>query len=73
LKETADAAQVGVGLILFWPALFLVEGGDGAEAQEHSRLKGEKEAIERVSIQKNEPSISHLHRPNRLRQILKLK
>jgi len=54
LKETADAdaAQVGVGLILFWPALFLVEGGDGAEAQEYSRLKGEKEAIERVSIQK---------------------
>ena len=54
MKETADAdaAQVGVGLILFWPALFLVEGGDGAEAQEYSRLKGEKEAIERVSIQK---------------------
>lgn len=52
LKETADAdaAQVGVGLILFWPALFLIEGGDGTEAQEYARLKGEKEAIERVSI-----------------------
>lgn len=52
LKETADndAAQVGVGLILFWPALFLVEGGDGAEANEYARLKGEKEAIERVSV-----------------------
>jgi len=54
LKETADAdaAQVGVGLILFWPALFLVEGGDGVEANEYARLKGEKEAIERVSVLK---------------------
>jgi hypothetical protein len=54
LKETADndAAQMGVGLILFWPTLFFLEGGDGVQAQEYARLKGEREAIEKVSIQK---------------------
>ena len=43
---------MGVGLILFWPALFFLEGGDGPEAQEYARLKGEREAIERSSIKK---------------------
>ncbi|MGJ3259227.1 MAG: hypothetical protein ACFE0S_06440 [Rhodospirillales bacterium] len=52
LKETADndAAQMGVGLVLFWPTLFFLEGGDGPQAQEYARLKGERDAIERVSI-----------------------
>lgn len=50
-KADGDAAQMGVGLILFWPTLFFLEGGDGAEAHEYSRLKGEREAIERASIQ----------------------
>lgn len=54
LEKTAnnDAAQMGVGLILFWPTLFFLEGGDGAQAQEYSRLKGERDAIEQVSVQK---------------------
>ena len=54
LKATADtdAVQMGVGLILFWPTLFFLEGGDGPEAQEFGRLKGEKEALEKVSVQK---------------------
>ena len=54
LKKTADAdaAQMGVGLILFWPTLFFLEGGDGPEAQEFARLKGEKEALEKVAVQK---------------------
>ena len=51
-KADDDAAQMGVGLILFWPTLFFLEGGDGAEAQEYARLKGEHEAIETASIQK---------------------
>ena len=42
LKKTADndSAQMAVGLVLFWPALFFLEGGDGPEAAEyhhHSR------------------------------------
>ncbi len=54
LKKTADddSAQVGIGLILFWPTLFFLEGGDGQEAVEYGRLKGEYEALEMVSIEK---------------------
>jgi hypothetical protein len=48
----ADSAQMAVGLVLFWPALFFLEGGDGPEAAEYARLKGEMEAIEKVSTQK---------------------
>jgi len=48
-----DAAQMGIGLILFWPTLFFLEGGDGPAAAEYARLKGEYDAIERSSIQKN--------------------
>ena len=54
LKKTADndAAQMGVGLVLLWPALFFLEGGDGPQAAEYSRLKGEYEALESVAIEK---------------------
>lgn len=51
-KADGDAAQMGIGLVLFWPALFFLEGGDGSGAQEYARLKGEKEALEKTSIQK---------------------
>ena len=54
LKKVADndAAQMAVGLIILWPTLFFLEGGDGPEAAEYSRLKGEFEALEEVSVQK---------------------
>ena len=48
-----DQAQMSVGLILFWPALLFLEGGDGPEAAEYTRLKGEKVAIEQASLSKN--------------------
>merc|ERR1712072_438066 len=50
LKKMADddEVQMGVGLILFWPTLFFLEGGDDARAQEYARLKGERGAIEKV-------------------------
>lgn len=51
-KADNDAAQMGVGLVLFWPTLFFLEGGDGVEAQEYARLKGQRDAIESVSIQR---------------------
>jgi len=47
-----DAAQMGIGLVLFWPTLFFLEGGDGPQAAEYRRLKGEYDAIEQASIQK---------------------
>lgn len=43
---------MGIGLVLFWPALFMLEGGDGPEATEYARLRGEYEAISTVSVQK---------------------
>ena len=51
-KADDDAAQMGVGLILFWPTLFFLEGGDGPEATEYSNLKGEYEALRTASVQK---------------------
>jgi len=51
-KAGNDNAQMGVGLVLFWPALFFLEGGDGPEAAEYKRLKGEYDALEKASVQK---------------------
>lgn len=50
-KATTDAIATGVGVILFWPTLFLIKG-DGSTAAEVARLKGEMETIEQVSVQK---------------------
>ena len=47
-----DNAQMAVGMLLFWPALFFLEGGDGPEAAEYARLKGERDALEQAAIQK---------------------
>ncbi|TAE83688.1 MAG: metal ABC transporter ATP-binding protein [Alphaproteobacteria bacterium] len=54
INETAqdDAVAMGIGLILFWPALFFLEG-DTPEAQEYARLKGEYEAVEQIIVKKN--------------------
>lgn len=46
-----DAAAMTVGLILFWPALFLLPGGEHKD--ELARLKGEYEALEGVAISKD--------------------
>ncbi len=55
LKKMADndEAQMGIGLILFWPTLFFLEGGDGPQAAEYTRVKGEGDAVEQVMIQKS--------------------
>ncbi|MGJ8689734.1 MAG: SHOCT domain-containing protein [Gammaproteobacteria bacterium] len=52
-KRNADNWQMGVGLVLFWPTLFALEGGDGADAAEYARLKGEFEALRQTSTQKS--------------------
>ncbi|MCV6546702.1 MAG: hypothetical protein OIF56_05380 [Cohaesibacter sp.] len=41
---TTDAVVMGVGLILFWPALFLLAATDD-QKDELGRLKGEYEAL----------------------------
>tara|TARA_B110000879_G_C11066450_1_gene468856 strand:+ start:789 stop:1124 length:336 start_codon:yes stop_codon:yes gene_type:complete len=43
---------MGVGLILFWPTLFALEGGDGAGAAEYAQLKGEFNALRQNSVEK---------------------
>lgn len=53
LDEAAsnDAAITGVGLILFWPALFAL-GGTKQQEAEYGRLSGELEALQQVAIEK---------------------
>lgn len=53
LDEAAsnDKAIAGVGLILFWPALFAL-GGTKQQEAELSRLKGEYDAIESTATTK---------------------
>jgi len=51
-ERTADNWQMGVGLLVFWPSLFFLEGGDGPEAGEYSQLKGEYEALRNTAVQK---------------------
>ena len=45
-----DATATGVGLFLFWPALFFIDNDELRE--EVVQLKGEAEALEQASIQK---------------------
>jgi len=44
---------MGIGLLVLWPTLFLLEGGDGVEASEYSRLKGEYEALRQANTKKS--------------------
>jgi len=46
-----DAVATGVALVLFWPAAFFI-GGNKENAAELARLKGEMDAVEQASIQK---------------------
>lgn len=48
---SGDNAQMAVGIILFWPALFFLDG-DTPQAAEYARLKGEFDALEKAAIRK---------------------
>src|SRR5262245_40235934 len=48
-QRSSDQWATAGAIILFWPAAFLVKG-DGNNAAELARLKGEFEALEQVSI-----------------------
>lgn len=50
-KRRGDIVATTAAIIVFWPAAFLVSGND-AQTAELARLKGEFEAIQRVSIEK---------------------
>lgn len=53
LDEAAnnDKAIMGVGLVLFWPALFAL-GGTKQQEAEYARLKGEAEALQQAAVAK---------------------
>lgn len=53
LDEAAanDKTLAGVGMVLFWPALFAL-GGTKQQEAEYARLKGEHEAIEQAALHK---------------------
>ena len=51
LGKTGDIVATTAAVIVFWPAAFLV-GGDEAQTAELAHLKGEFDAIQRVSVKK---------------------
>lgn len=46
-----DAIAMGVGLVLFWPALFFLAGGNDKK-EELGRLKGEYDALQQAAVSK---------------------
>jgi outer membrane murein-binding lipoprotein Lpp len=46
-----DAVATGVGIVLFWPALFFLMGDD--EKEELARYKGEYEALQKAAAEKD--------------------
>ena len=50
--HNGDVAKTTIGLVLFWPAL-LFNKGDGATANNLANLRGQMQAIQQASIQKN--------------------
>ena len=51
-----DKALVGVGVLLFWPALFAL-GGTKQQEADYSRLKGEYDAVQQSAVLKKCPGI----------------
>ncbi len=51
-----DKALVGVGVILFWPALFAL-GGTKQQETDYGRLKGEYDAVQQSAIIRKCPGI----------------
>jgi hypothetical protein len=58
-KRTTDAVALTVGLVVFWPALFLMIGGD--KRAELSDLKGQYDALDRAATEKNCAVAGELH------------
>ncbi len=56
LDEAAsnDKAITGVGMILFWPALFAL-GGTKQQEAEYARMKGEYDAVQQAAVIKKCP------------------
>lgn len=51
-ESSKDAWATGVGVVLFWPALFFLAGNENVNETEYAQLKGEYEAIREAQVQK---------------------
>jgi hypothetical protein len=51
-NRSSDTVATTVGVVLFWPSLFFIDGDDQKTA-ELANLRGQMEAIEQASIQRN--------------------
>jgi hypothetical protein len=51
-KATNDKVAMGVGIVIFWPALLFTKGND-ENTTELARLKGSMDAIEQASLAKH--------------------
>ena len=50
-KESGDSMKMTVGLVLFWPTLFFLDGDEDG-AIEYKRLMGESEAVHQAAVAK---------------------
>lgn len=66
-----DAVAMGVGMVVFWPALFFLAGDD--KKDELGRLKGEYEALEQAAIQKDCMVAEELREARRQREAAEAK
>ena len=51
-NKSKDNMTTTAGILLFWPALFFI-GGTKEQEAEYAQLKGEFNALEKISISKN--------------------
>lgn len=65
-KASTDSVAMGVGLVLFWPALFFISGSD--HKTELAQLKGEYDALEQIAIQKNCNVAAEIQESRRLQE-----
>ncbi len=51
-ENSEDTWATGVGIVLFWPALFLLAGDNDEQEVEYAELKGNYDAIQSAMLQK---------------------
>ena len=51
-ENSGDKWATGVGVVLFWPALFFLSGNNDLQEAEYAQLKGDYDAIQSALVQK---------------------
>lgn len=58
-QASNDAVAMGVGLVLFWPALLSLAGGNDRK-EELAGLKGQYDALNQIAIEKKCPVVQEI-------------